>query len=428
MAVDASGAYANLSVAGLADSLSSVDQALLVQLVYGTVSMRLAIDYQLDRLLRHPLTSLPIAVKNILRLGAYQLMYLDRIPARAAVDESVKLTHRFGHEGTARLVNAVLRRLSQVSPLSWPDRAEDPVHYLAVRYSHPSFLVTRYLNRLGWEETEQLLAINNLPPRFCIRVNTTRISTEQLRLRLMERGMVVTPGQYVPEVLYPHPTPSFADELFADGLYIVQGEASAMVAHLLAPKPHDRVVDLCAAPGGKSTHLAALMGDRGEVLAFDRNAARLKLVEDNASRLGLKTIRTYHKSAQEALAMTGEVDKVLLDAPCSGFGVLRHKADLRWRHTEADLAQLARRQRELILTAAELVAPGGTLVYSVCTTEPEETTVIVKTMLSARSDFAVAEPTTFERSLPRSDGPGHFLWPHRHEIDGFYIVALRRQS
>jgi len=126
--------------------------------------------------------------------------------------------------------------------------------------------------------------------------------------------------------------------------------------------------------------------------------------------------------------MTGEVDKVLLDAPCSGFGVLRHKADLRWRHTEADLAQLARRQRELILTAAELVAPGGTLVYSVCTTEPEETTVIVKTMLSARSDFAVAEPTTFERSLPRSDGPGHFLWPHRHEIDGFYIVALRRQS
>ncbi|MBT9176034.1 MAG: Ribosomal RNA small subunit methyltransferase B [Firmicutes bacterium] len=428
IAVDERGAFANLSIERVpANSLSSADKALLVQLVYGTVSMKLALDFQLNRLLQRPLETLPTAIRSILRLGAYQIMYLAKVPRHAAVDEAVKLAHRFGHVGTSRLVNAVLRRLTQTDLLTWPEQSEDLVHYLSVRYSHPPFLVTRYLRRLGAHETEALLSVNNLPPRFSIRANTTRMSVEDLAVHLEARNITVEDGRYVPEILYPVPTPSFADELFTAGLYSVQGEASAMCAHFLSPEPHERVVDLCAAPGGKATHLAELMGDQGEIFAFDRNAKRLQLIAENATRLGLKSIRPIHKAAHAALGITGEVKKVLLDAPCSGFGVLRHKPDLRWRHNDGSVRELAANQREMILSAAKLVARGGTLVYSVCTTEPEETTAVVEHLLSERPDFRVAEtmPARFRQALSSGEGPGFYTWPHRDQIDGFYIATLQ---
>ena len=429
IAVDESGAYTNLSLERhLAHSLSSADKALLVQLVYGTVTMRLAIDFQLNRLLRRPIDSLPVAIRNVLRLGAYQIMYLAKIPPYAAVNEAVQLAHRFGHVGTARLVNAVLRRLAPADTLIWPEKSEDTVHYLAVRYSHPQFLVARLVRQLGHLEAEEMLGVNNLPPRFSIRANTTRIGAQELSARLLEQRFAVEVGEYVPEILYPSPTPSFADVLFTGGLYSVQGEASAMCGHFLAPKPRERVVDLCAAPGGKTTHLAELMGDSGEIFAFDRNAKRLQLVVENATRLGLRSIRPIHKEAHEAFSVTGEVEKVLLDAPCSGLGVLRHKPDLRFRHCDDTIRQLAANQSEMIRTAAQLVARGGTLVYSVCTTEPEETTAVVESFLALHSDFMPVEttPQDLRRAPKRSDGPGYHFWPHRDRIDGFYIAALRR--
>ncbi|MBS3984613.1 MAG: 16S rRNA (cytosine(967)-C(5))-methyltransferase RsmB [Selenomonadales bacterium] len=431
IAVDESGAYTNLSLERfLSHSLSSADKALLVQLVYGTVSMQLAIDFQLNSLMRKPIDTLPAAIRNILRLGAYQIMYLAKIPPHAAVNEAVKLAHRFGHIGTARLVNAVLRRLAPADALIWPEKSEDCTHYLSVRYSHPPFLVARWVRQLGAEETEGLMRANNLPPRFSIRVNATRIGVHELSERLLERDFTVEAGQYVPEILYPSPTPSFADELFTGGYYSVQGEASAMCGHFLAPAPRERVVDLCAAPGGKTTHLAELMGDEGEIFAFDRNAKRLQLVVENATRLGLRSIRTIHREAHEALAVTGEVEKVLLDAPCSGLGVLRHKPDLRYRHSDDTIRQLAANQSEMLRSAAQLVARGGTLVYSVCTTEPEETTEVVGKFLALHGDFA--EVKTLPRRLKlkreprRGDGPGYHFWPHRDGMDGFYIAALRR--
>ena len=428
-AVDESGAYTNLSLERLLrHSLSSADKALLVQLVYGTVSMKLALDFQLNRLLRRPIETLPTAIRNILRLGAYQIMYLAKIPPHAAVNEAVKLAHRFGHVGTARLVNAVLRRLAPADALIWPGKAEDWAHYLSVRYSHPPFLVARLLRQLGPEETEELMHTNNLPPRFSIRVNATRIGVHELSERLRERDFTVAAGQYVPEILYPSPTPSFADELFTGGYYSVQGEASAMCGHFLAPAPRERVVDLCAAPGGKTTHLAELMGDEGEIYAFDRNVKRLQLVVENATRLGLRSIRTIHREAHEALALTGEVEKVLLDAPCSGLGVLRHKPDLRYRHSDDTIRQLAANQSEMLRSAAQLVARGGTLVYSVCTTEPEETTEVIGNFLARHGDFSEvnAPPWRLKRELRRGAGPGYHFWPHRDGIDGFYVAALQR--
>jgi len=418
MSVEKDKAYANLALVASSndEALSGADKALLIQLVYGTLSYQVALDYQLDLLLTRPLSTLPLSIRNVLRLGAYQILYLSRVPDRAAVDEAVKLALAFGHRGTAGLVNAVLRRLSAgKDSLSWPDEKIDEAYYLSTRYAHPLFLVKRYLSRLGRAETEALLAANNEPPRFSIRTNTMQTTVAELKASLALLGIASTEGRFAPEILYPEPTPSFQGDLFRQGHYQVQGEASAMCAHLLAVKPGQRVVDLCAAPGGKTTHIAALMQDRGEVVAIDHNAKRLRLVGENARRLGLSSITTYDLPVERAHEVVGEADRVLLDAPCSGFGVLRHKPDIRQNRQENDIFKLQELQRRLIGSAADLVAPRGILVYSVCTTEPEETEDVVDYLLAARPDFRL------QNSLP-----GQYFWPHRDGIDGFFMVAFQR--
>ncbi|MBS3938041.1 MAG: 16S rRNA (cytosine(967)-C(5))-methyltransferase RsmB [Peptococcaceae bacterium] len=419
MSVEVDKAYANLALVGDKgyETVSGADKALLTQLVYGALSHQLALDYQLGTLLKHPLATLPVSIRNILRLGAYQILYLSRVPDRAAVDEAVNLARAFGHRGTAGLVNAVLRRLAaQKNALSWPDEREDEALYLAMRHAHPLFLVRRYLARLGRHETEQLLTINNEPPRFCIRVNTLKTSVAVLRDNFSLLGITSNKGEFVPEVLYPLPTPSFQGDLFLEGHYQVQGEASAMCGHYMRVEPRQKVVDLCAAPGGKTTHLATLMGNQGEVLAFDQNSKRLRLVDENARRLGLSCITTHALPALRAHEVVSDADRVLLDAPCTGFGVLRHKPDIRLNRQEQDIFAMRDLQRNLIIGAADLVAPGGILVYSVCTTEPEETEEIVDYLLAMREEFS-----------PLNSLWGRYFWPHRHNIDGFFIVALERK-
>jgi len=420
LSVELDGAYANLAMVGDKDfaSVSGADKALLTQLVYGTLTHQIALDYQLDKIMKRPLETIPIIMRAILRLGAFQVLYLDRVPDRAAVNESVTLARELGHRGTAGLVNAVLRRLAtEKGSLLWPDERENEALYLAVRYSHPLFLVKRYLKRLGRLETEELLKINNRPAPFSIRVNTLKTNVPDLRSEFVALGIATGEGQFAPDVLYPAPTPSFKSDLFLGGRYTVQGEASALCGHSLRVLPRQKAVDLCAAPGGKSTHIAALMEDRGEVLAFDRSAERLRLVDENANRLGITSIKTHAMPAQEAHKIVQSADRVLLDAPCSGFGVLRHKPDIRLNRKEADIFAMGELQRILIRSAADLVAPEGILVYSVCTTEIEETEEVVNYLLRLRDDFCLLDSS-----------PGKYYWPHRDHIDGFYIAALKRKK
>lgn len=426
MSVDKSKAYANLAMQKDSEQgLSGVDKALLIQLVYGTLSRQITLDYVLNQHLKQPLHTMPIPVRNILRMGVFQLLFLDRIPARSAVDESVKLAHKFGHRGTIGLVNAVLRKIATRPDVNWPNEATDLIRYLSVRYAHPEFLVGRYVQQFGREETEQILKANNNPPKFAIRVNTLRTDVQYLEATFKDLGIDVEPGVYVPEILYLSRAPSFEADAFRQGLYIVQGEASALCAHFLNPQPGETVVDLCAAPGGKTTHIAELMQDTGIVYAFDINPKRLGLVRQNADRLGITSIKTVAASAQEAHITILHADRVLLDAPCSGFGVIRHKPDIRLHRSEASIAELAGLQRELIVKAADVVKPGGTLVYSVCTTEPEETTEIVKWLLSNRTDFSVSEPSRLIGKGQRTDGIGFVFLPH-DGIDGFYIASFVR--
>lgn len=427
MSVDAEKSYANLSFPKNSERImSGADRALLVQLVYGTVARQITLDYVLNLYLKKPLSSMPVPVRNILRLGAYQSLFLDRIPTRAAVDESVKLAHKFGHRGTVGLVNAVLRRVAELTEIPWPDRTTDEVEHLSIRYSHPRFLVKRYLERLGFEETEELLKLNNEPAPLSIRVNMLKTNTETVKETLAHEGIVTTKGLYVPEILYLAQAPSFEGQAFKQGHYFVQGESSALCAHFLAPQPNEVIADLCSAPGGKTTHIAELMKDRGTIYAFDVHPNRLALVRQNAKRLGLNSIKTVAQPAQDAQGTVSQVDRVLLDAPCSGFGVLRHKPDIRLNRSEERIAELALLQKELMTAAAGLVRPGGRLVYSVCTTEPEETTQIASWFLSERDDFVVAEPPAIVKQKKRDDTMGYTFMPQRDGIDGFYIASFVR--
>lgn len=409
-------AYANLSLRHIIQQgeMSGVDQALLFRLVYGTVSMRMALDYALEQHMSRPLASLTDSIRNILRLGAYQIIYLDRIPARAAVDESVKLAHRYGHRGTAGLVNAVLRKIAQNPEPIWPSRNENPILHLAVRYSHPQFLVERYVKRMGELEAEALLQANNSVPAFCIRANRLRISPAALTKRLGLLGIEVSQGNMAKESLYLDRVPDFSGELFCQGYFTVQGEASACVSLAVDPHPGEKVVDLCSAPGGKSTHLAELMGNRGSVVSIDANAKRLELVRANAARLGTSIVSCLHATVEHAVPLVAQADRVLLDAPCSGFGVLRHKPDIKYHRSEADIGVLAAMQLDMIRHASRIVKAGGRLVYSVCTTEPEETSQVVRGLLETASEYSLRSETQ--------------LNPHTHGTDGFYIAVLQKEA
>ena len=428
--VERDGAYANLSLrSSFSDrQLSGVDKALLIQLVYGSITYRISLDYLLNQQLKRPLDSLPLPIRNILRLGAYQILYLDKIPARSAVDEAVKLAHRFGHRGTAGLVNAVLRKLTSQESIKWPDRDTDLVAHLSVKHAHPAFMVRRWLCQLGEKETEALLVANNRVPELCVRVNTLKTTPEDLTRGLQSKGIAVTSGLFTPWNLYLNPAPPFSDELFRSGQYIVQGESSTLVGLAVKPAAGETVADLCAAPGGKTTHLAELMGNTGQVFAFDVNPQRLSMVADNAKRLGISTIKLYAHPMEQAPELIPAVDRVLLDAPCSGLGVIRHKPDIRHSRSEQDIGDLAALQKNLISSAARLVKPGGRLVYSVCTMEPEETTEVVRSLLSSNQEFHICKPPQEFSDIPQTDNYGYHFWPHRHGIDGFYVAIMERRQ
>lgn len=423
----------------LADrSLDPRDRALATELVYGTTRWRGTLDRALAGVADRPLERLPAAIRQVLRLAAYQVLVLERVPARAAVHQAVELARRFGHEGTARYVNAVLRALLRSpDPLRLPDPERDPAAYLAVRHAHPEWLVRRYLARLGREATEALLAANNAAPALGVRVNPLRADAPRVADALARAGLQVEPGRWLDGALRvrggltPRRWPGFDA-----GWFTVQDEGSMLPALVLSPEPGDRVLDACAAPGTKSGQLAERMADRGEVLAVDVDQDRLARVAENARRLGLRSIRTLAADARRLGAMDGlgTFDRALVDAPCTGLGTLARRPDLRWRRREEDVALLSTLQREILLGVAERLRPGGVLVYSTCTTEPEENRRVVEAFLASRPDFRPEPlrphlPPRLREWLGGRLGPDDWdlqLWPHLDGCDGFYLARLVR--
>ncbi|HHV72237.1 MAG TPA: 16S rRNA (cytosine(967)-C(5))-methyltransferase RsmB [Clostridia bacterium] len=430
------GAYSNLALdKELAKSnLDQQDRGLTTELVYGTLRWELKLDWIIASYLKTPFHKLPAWIKLILRLGTYQIIQTD-IPASAAVNESVKLAKKYGHAGTVKLVNGVLRAISRnIENINYPDLKEDPVKFISIFYSHPYWLVERWIKRYGIEETKALCEANNCSPGLSLRINTLRTSREKIMNELKTQGLEVEKTAFVADgIKILKGFSPRTSELFAKGLVIPQDEAAMMVAHLLAPKPGQLVLDCCAAPGGKTTHIAQLMNNKGMIYAFDLHPHRVKLIEDAALNLGINIIHAEQKDARKLGGLfPARFDSVLVDAPCSGLGVLRRKPDARWRKSIEQLAEFPPLQLEILTSAAQTLKTGGSLLYSTCSTEPEENEKVIEKFLAQNPNFDLVDPRKF---LPGAEEagmvtPASFIrtYPHRHGTDGFFMAKLIRKD
>lgn len=429
--IEGKGAYANIVLSRELSRhrLTDQDRRFTTELVYGTTKAGGTLDWLLSHYSSRPLVKVNPTIRNILRIGMYQLFFLTKVPPSAACNEAVNLAKKFGHAGTVKFVNAVLRNAAR-SPekAAYPDPQAEPVRYLSLKYFHPEWLVTLWLERWGFAECEKLLRINNETPPLCLRTNTLKISREELLKRLEIEGAKCEASNWTPEgiVCVEHPALANLPSL-RDGLMQVQDESSMLVSHVLAPQPGEFIIDACGAPGGKSTHIAALMNNRGRLLSTDLYDHKLKLTEENAKRLGITMLETQALDATTLhLRYAGQADRVLVDAPCSGLGVLRRKPDSRWRKNQAMLRDLPVLQLAILESAAECVKPDGILVYSTCTTEPEENEQVVEEFLRRHPGYSL-EPVGSYLPGERKDRMLQ-LWPHVDGVDGFFIARMKRNK
>ena len=401
------------------------DQALLHELVKGTLRWRGRLDWVLDRLVHIGLSQVPPWIRNILRMGAYQILFLDRVPAHAAVDESVKLANLYGHPGTAGLVNSVLRRLvEEKDTIVLPDG--DDIESLAAWGSHPRWMVVRWLERFGVEATRALMVADNRTVPVGLRVNLLRGTREQLIETLAAAQVTATPAQFSPDLVWiegNHPLAGIA--AFKQGLCTAQDESEALVGRLVAPQTHERILDLCAAPGGKCTHLAELIGDEGEVWAMERNEARVGSLKSTVERLGTHSVHVVHGDGR-TYTFPMPFDRVLVDAPCTGLGVLARRADARWRKNPEMLREMPPIQLELLAAGGRRARPGGVLVYSVCSFEPEETTHVVEDFLRDNPEFVLENAAGVLPDAVVDENGFMRVYPHVHGCDGAFAARFRR--
>jgi 16S rRNA (cytosine967-C5)-methyltransferase len=431
--VDQDSSYLNLTLPPLLVHLPPRERGLASRIAAGTLQHLNTIDWALSLFIKSPLDKLTPRIRSLLRLSAYQLLYLDRVPAHAAVDEAVRLALRYGHRGVAGLTNAVLRRLAaQKEDLPWPNKQTRPAEALALGCSHPLWMVRRWINAYGLHEAEDLCRANNEPAPVSLRPNTLRTGAPQLKALLKAAGVEAVHNPVVPGLLAVNLQQSLAElDSFRKGLFTVQGESSALVAPLVAPVAGQKVLDLCSAPGGKTTHLAELMQDSGAVLAADLHPHRLRLVEEAARRLGLSSIRTLAADGREIGQVgLGLQDRILVDAPCSGLGVLRRLPELKWRRGEEQLPKMHKLQLDLLEAASLLLSAGGTLVYSICSNESEETSAVVAAFSAIHPEMVLqsefAELPAALAGAVTSAGAINLL-PHRHRVDGFFIARWIRR-
>ena len=419
------GAFADRALHGEAGRrrLSPRDRALATRLAYGAVQRRATLDHVIERLAGRPVERLEPAVLAALRLGVLQLAFLDRVPAHAAVGESVELAKR-DSRGGAGLVNAVLRRAAREAPVIVAALPDGTPAEAALKHSHPVWIAELWFDALGADAARALMAAGNEPAEAAVRANTLRIAAAELRERL---PVAAHAADRLPEgLVLEAPFDAFSSPLWEQGLFMPQSRAAMAVARALAPEPGERVLDLCAAPGGKTTHLAALMGDEGRIVAVERHAGRAEALRRTAARMGASCVEVRTADAAAPQEAAG-YDRALVDPPCSDLGTLAARPDVRWRKAADMPAALAATQAAILDAAAVALRPGGVLVYSTCTISPAENERTIAAFLERRGDFTADRMPS---DLPVWDHPGvpGFLqtFPHRDGTDGFFIARLRR--
>lgn len=416
--------------------LEKQDAGLVTELVYGTMQRLNTIDYYLERFVAKGVHKLQPWVRSLLRMSFYQLYYLDRIPVHAIVNEAVNLAKKRGHQGISGMVNGVLRNIHRnQETLTLPSNLP-AAERISLQHSHPQWMVKRWIKQYGEDVTEQICASNNMAPHSSVRVNVLKANREQLLAELAAAEFEARPSLLAPSGVIIESGGNMAHtRWFESGDLSIQDESSMLVAEMVDPKPGMKVLDCCAAPGGKTTHLAEKMDDQGEIVANDVHPHKEQLIRQQADRLGLSSIRTVLHDAKDLSKQysKGSFDRILLDAPCSGLGVIRRKPDAKWTKKPQDIAEVAVLQYDILCSVAELLSKDGVLVYSTCTMEEEENAGLVRRFLSNHPQFRlVITPPAFlseaaQQAVFTSEGMLQVL-PHHFHSDGFFIARLQRMN
>lgn len=420
-------AYLNLLLSSSLESsvLDRRDRAFVTELVQGTVRMKVTIDWALEKFSDRELDSLDPALLWILRLSAYQMLFMS-VPDHAACDQGVRMALRRVGRGGAAYANGMLRSMARGrGDVTYPDPETDFAHYLQVKYSHPRWVVDMWIDEQGKEKAESLCEADNVPLPVSIRCNLLKTGRDELASLLQERGFDVGISRLVPEGISLSGGGALgATQEFKAGYFTVQDQGSILVGHAVSPLPGMRVLDMCAAPGGKSNHLAELMRNDGRILAIDVNAGRLSLVERSARRLGNNIIEVRAMDATRVSSSINErFDRVLVDAPCTGLGTLSRRPDARWRKSASDIDELSRLQHDLFTEGARMLKRGGLLVYSTCTISMRENKLQVEKFLKTNEGFS---PLDAGSLLPGNlNGRYLQLYPDVHGCDGIFIAVLR---
>ncbi len=412
--------------------ITDLDRAFVRELVYGVLRWMGKLDWIISAYSRIRPQKMERPVIYILRMGTYQLLFMDRVPPHAAVDEAVKLAKGVGKKDAASFINGILRGIAEgKKEVSWPDLRTDPPHHICTYYSHPLWMVRRWIDQWGVEETIALCQANNEIPPFTARVNTLKGSRKEAIQRLQDEGIEAKPTPFSSTgLILKNPPPLARWKLFQNGWFQLQDEASQLVSYILDPQPGERILEICAAPGGKTTHLAQLMENRGEIMAVDISPVKLRLLQENCRRLGVFIVKTLALDATSPLSLSlGSFDRVLVDAPCTGLGTLRRNPDGKWRVKEADISRLQKLQQQILSQAASMVKRGGLLVYSTCTLTQEENEEVIQTLLAEQEEFLLEDVTPYLPPASKTlvDGRGFlFTLPHRHGTDGIFAVRIRK--
>lgn len=414
----------------IALSLDKRDRAFHMEIVYGVLRYRYTLDWILGHFLKNP-GQLDDFTRNNLRIAVYQIFFM-RVPEWAAINESVEIQktaapHHPGNRKTA-LVNAVLRNiLRQKERFSPPFQIDDPVESMAINTSHPEWLIRRWIERLGSDDALLFAMANNTVHPFSLRTNTLKISRTALLDVLEAHGIAAQPTSFSPDGITLKDMVTYADLAFIHGLFGVQDEASQLITYLLDPQPGERILDACAAPGGKTAHLAQRIHDTGEIIAVEKDPKRIISLQENITLFGIRSVQLINADMNDlGIRDTGTFDKILVDAPCSSLGVIRKNPDVKYKCAYTDLLNQGKRQLSLLTAASRLLAENGRLVYSVCSTEPEEGELVVREFLKTATDFRIIEEVRNDILFPFMDRGMFRTHPYKYTMDGFFGVALCR--
>ena len=428
--VEKNQSYSNLLLNNVINKnqLSSADSRLLTEITYGTIQRKLTLDYFLQPFLNNR-SKLDDWVVILLRLSLYQMYYLDKIPDHAAIFEAVEIAKKRGHKGISSMVNGVLRNVQRKGVPSL-ELIENPIERISIETSHPLWLVERWVEQYGLEKTKEMCACNLHAPQQTARVNRMKTTRSNVMELLQGEGFAVKESEVIPDAIVSLQGNLAHSQAFKDGLLTIQDESSMLVVYALGAEQGDRVLDSCAAPGGKTTSIAEKLGD-GTIVALDLHQHKVRLIEQQATRLGLANITTMAFDARKVQEKfeAESFDKVLVDAPCSGLGVMRRKPDVKYTKSVEDVERLACIQKDILQATAPLVKRGGTLVYSTCTVDHEENNEVVKQFLQQNTQFV--PDTEFRNRLPEKVRPfveENYLqlFPQDLESDGFFIACFRK--